>query len=317
MITESILDPGYFTETTHTHTLFVLCAMTQTFFVLLAHYYNNRCKCSNSAQMIMSSPVKQRAVTDIRATVESHSDVAYYLLTIHGLSGTDAVASLHGIGKATVFKVAKKRCFPLFSIGDVHDENKSVEAQATIFMCAVYGKVAESCNSMTECRVKMWRSKTGKCGASSVKLCSIPPTTETFTEHVHRCHLQVAIWKAALLESPPEMDSTKYGWELDHLDNLFPRTVPSGTLSAPPDILQLIHFNCKASRYRTAACSCTKIGCTIFSLCEGAEACNNPLTRSQTVDESGLLRTQMMMICDETIIKVMRTHHNHANCIVV
>ena len=119
-------------------------------------------------------------------------------------------------------------CFPLFYIGDVHAEIKYVEAQATKFMCTAYGKVAESCNSMTERRVKMWRSKTGKSGASSVKLCSIPPTNEAFTENVHRCHLQVAIWNAALLESP-ELDSTKYGWELDHIGILVPRTVHSGT----------------------------------------------------------------------------------------
>ena len=136
---------------------------------------------------------------------------------------------------------------------------------------------------VSECRVKMWRSKTGKSGASSVKLCSIRPTTEAFTENVHRCHLQVAIWKAALLQSPPEMDSTKYGWEIDHLGILVRPTVPSGTLS---DVLQLIHCNGKASECRTAACSCTKMGCTIFCLCEGAEACRNPLTRSQTDDES-------------------------------
>ena len=173
----------------------------------------------------------------IRATVESHTDIADALLAIHGLSGAAAVASLHGIGKATVVKVAKKGCFPLFCIGVVHAEIKSVEAQTTKFMCTAYGKVAESCNSMTECRVKMWRSKTGKSGASSVKLCSIPPTTEAFTENVHRCHLQVAIWKAALLEAPPDIDSTNYGWELDHLGILVPRTVPSGTLSAPPDVL--------------------------------------------------------------------------------
>ena len=183
-----------------------------------------------------------------------------------------------------VVKVAKKGCFPLFCIGDVHAEIKSVVAQATKFMCTAYGKVAESCNSMTECRVKMWRSKTGKSGVSSLKLCSIPPTTETFTENVHRCHLQVAIWKAALLESP-EIDSTKYGWELDHIGILVPLTVPSGTSSAPPDILQLIHCNGKASGCRTAACSCTKIGYTILCLSEGVEACKNPLTRSQTENE--------------------------------
>ena len=70
-------------------------------------------------------------------------------------------------------------------------------------------------------------------------------------------------------------------WELDHLGGLVPRTVPSGILSAPPDILQLIH-SYKASGCRTAAPSCTKIGCTIFCLCEGAEACKIP----QPEDES-------------------------------
>ena len=127
--------------------------------------------------------------------------------------------------------------------------------------------------------------KTGRSGASSVKLCSIPPTTETLTENVHRCHLQVAIWKAALLDSP-ELDPTKNGWELDHIGILVPRTVHSGTVSAPPDILQLIRCNGKTSGCRTAACSCTKIGYTIFCLCEGAEACKNSLTRSQTENES-------------------------------
>ena len=49
-------------------------------FVLLFHYYNSRCKGSNSAPMIMSSPVKERAVIYIRATVEAHSDIADDLL---------------------------------------------------------------------------------------------------------------------------------------------------------------------------------------------------------------------------------------------
>ena len=67
---------------------------------------------------------------------------------------------------------------------------------------------------------------------------------------------------------------------------MVPRTVPSGTLSAPLDLLQLFHCNCKASGCRTAACSCTNIWCTIFCLCEGAVAFKNPLTGSQTEDES-------------------------------
>ena len=44
--------------------------------------------------MTMSSPVKERAVVDIRATVESRSDIADDLLAIHGLSGADAISSV-------------------------------------------------------------------------------------------------------------------------------------------------------------------------------------------------------------------------------
>ena len=56
-------------------------------FVLLVHFYNSKCATSNSAPMIMSSPVQERAVIDIRATAEKHSDIAHDLLAIHGLSG--------------------------------------------------------------------------------------------------------------------------------------------------------------------------------------------------------------------------------------
>ena len=100
-----------------------------------------------------------------------------------------------------------------------------------------------------------------------------------------RCHLQVAIWKSALQESPPDMDPTKYGWELDHQGILMPRTVPPGTLSAPVEILQLIQCKCKTSGCQTAACTCAKIGCTMFCECEAGELCRNPLTQTQCDDK--------------------------------
>ena len=114
---------------------------------------------------------------------------------------------------------------------------KYVEAQATTFICAAYGKSTKCCTSIIECRVKVWRSKTGKSGASLVNLYFFLPTTAAFMKNVHMCHLQVTTWKAALLESPPAMDPTKYGWEVDNQGILLPPTVPHDTLSAPPDIL--------------------------------------------------------------------------------
>ncbi|KAK2169438.1 hypothetical protein LSH36_10g12017 [Paralvinella palmiformis] len=110
------------------------------------------------------------------------------------------------------------------------------------FICAAYGNIAESCMSMIECRANMWRYRTGKSGVSSVKLCSLPPTNDAFVENISRCHLEVATWKAAF-KSPPTIDPTSHGWELDHQGILLPRTVPTGTLSAPADVLKLIHCN--------------------------------------------------------------------------
>ena len=63
--------------------------------------------------MIMSSPLKEKSVIDIRTTAEAHSDIADDLLAIHGLSGLDTVASLHGLGKTTVVKISKKGLFSI------------------------------------------------------------------------------------------------------------------------------------------------------------------------------------------------------------
>ena len=152
----------------------VVCDDTDVF-ILLVHFYNSKCEGSNYAPMVMSSPMTQRAVIDIRATADAHRDIADDLPAIHGLSGADTIASLHGIGKATVLKIYMQGGFSVSKVGDVEADMQSVEAQSIKFICAAYGKVAESCKSMTECRVKMWRHKIGKSGASSVKLCTLPP----------------------------------------------------------------------------------------------------------------------------------------------
>ena len=49
---------------------------------------------------------------------------------------------------------------------------------------------------MNEARIKVWRKKT-PIGAA-LKLCSLPPTTEAYTENVKRAHLQAAHWKASI-----------------------------------------------------------------------------------------------------------------------
>ena len=50
----------------------VVCDDTDVF-VLLVDFYNSKCEGSNAAAMIMSSPLKEQAVVDIRATAETHT----------------------------------------------------------------------------------------------------------------------------------------------------------------------------------------------------------------------------------------------------
>jgi len=75
---------------------------------------------------------------DIGATAEAHSGIADGMLAIHGLSGADNVATLHGIGKATVIKVSKTGRFSLSKLGVDKADMKSVEAEARNFICAAY-----------------------------------------------------------------------------------------------------------------------------------------------------------------------------------
>ena len=149
---------------------------------------------------------------------------------------------------------------------------------ATCFVSASYGKCTEGSTTMTDCRIQIWKAKTGKRGVSSIKLCKLPPTAEAFSEHVRRCHFQVAMWKAALDDAPPPMDPCVFGWERNHENVLLPSTVPA--LLAPEAILKMIQCNCVTSYCKTDSCSCAQIGCTMFCKCEGGELCKNRLTHT-------------------------------------
>ena len=83
----------------------VVCYGTDVF-VLFVHFYHIKCRGRNSAPMIVTSLMKERAGIDIGAIATAHSDISDDLLAIHGSSGADTVASLHGVGKATVIKIA-------------------------------------------------------------------------------------------------------------------------------------------------------------------------------------------------------------------
>ena len=97
---------------------------------------------------------------------------------------------------------------------------------------------------MSEARIKMWRKKADI--GSALKLDSLPPTTEAFTENAKRAHLQAAHWKASIegtVPPLPPIDALSHGWEHDG-SYLKPTTVSEGILSAPAAVLEMMRCGC-------------------------------------------------------------------------
>ena len=231
----------------------VVCEDTDVL-VLLVHFYHIKGRGRNSAPMNMTSLVKERAGIDIGTTATAHSGIADDLLAIYVFSGSYTVTSLHGVGKAIVSKITKKGTLSLSKVGDVKADMKSVQAQATKFICAACGKVAEPCTSMTECRVKMWRSKTGKSGVPS---CNSAPF-----------HQQMMRSSKTSTDVTCKSQHRKQHFLNHHRQRT--EQVMAGTSTTRASCYHeqcqqahylhlLTHCNCKTSGWLTATCICAKV----------------------------------------------------------
>ena len=147
--------------------------------------------------------------------------------------------------------------------------------QSTSFISACYGQT--NCSTMSETRLKVWLSKTGK-RSSTLKLCTLSPTTEAFKENVKRAHNQALIWLSLEAQNPPKLDAMEYGWVKDDQNkSLQPVTLPDKVKLAPEMVLHLIKCGCHtATPCSSRACSCNSANmkCTIFCTCYNQGCCN-------------------------------------------
>ena len=107
----------------------------------------------------------------------------------------------------------------------------------------------------------MRRKKKEEAVGAALKLCSLPPTTEAFTETAKRAHLQDAPWKGSIEGTLPPIHALTHGWKYDG-SYLKPTTVPEGTLPAPVAVLEIMQCGC-ASGCKGGHCKCSTIGCTV------------------------------------------------------
>ena len=145
----------------------ILADDTDVYALLLYHYLQQDLQ----TPMVMESPIKERTVVDICATVEKHRGIVPAILAGHALSGCDTVAACFGVGKGKMLKVLNSG-IPLGKIGNIQANWSDVMKQATKFTAACFGQ--PKATSMSEARVSVWTAQIGKPGMTRVpKLASL------------------------------------------------------------------------------------------------------------------------------------------------
>ncbi len=239
--------------------------------------------------IFMESAIKDRAVIDIQQSVQKNKKIIPNLLAAHALTGCDTVGASHGIAKGTMLTVLRKNMYPLDLLGDVNATWSDILQQAFHFTAACYGH--PECESLSDLRYKVWCTKLGNGTMASPKLCSLPPTDAAFEENVKRAHYQTAVWKAASLLSPPDLQPENYGWDKDENTKcLVPVTVPQNVSLAPQDILQLIRCSCSSDNpCRSTRCTCKKAGLPCTTFCKCYTKCLNEFNQADLESDEEIL----------------------------
>ena len=130
----------------------------------------------------------------------------------------------------------------------------------------------------------VWTSKMASHKVNSVPqlLRDLPPTAESFEEHVYRAHLQAAIWRCALQADPPDLNPVHYGWsrngDTKTLKKLESIGLKVDVSPAPVSLLKMIKYSCSSSQPCFTArysCSVARITCSVLCACQGDNDCKN------------------------------------------
>lgn len=153
------------------------------------------------------------------------------ILPVYCITGCDTVSSFHGHGKAKAFKLMMEKDAvhqPLQhvqSLGESRNISRSVRESCTRFIGSLYGKAG--CDSLNVLRCEK--------AAKKVTPRKLPPTEDSFEQHVLRTACQLMMWRQAdrlLLEMP---DPIFFGYFKETDGSLCPVMMTQS--SAAPELL--------------------------------------------------------------------------------
>ena len=99
----------------------------------------------------------------------------------HAVLGSDTTVCYFGIGKGTVVKVLRTKTVSLPSVGDLSAHFNDVLRKSTHSVAACYNVTPDEHMNISYVGQKVWASRVGKAQSCAPKLCSLPPTSETFS----------------------------------------------------------------------------------------------------------------------------------------
>ncbi|CAH3173624.1 unnamed protein product [Porites lobata] len=200
------------------------------------------------------------------------------LPAFHALTGSDATSAFAGVGK--------KRAYNILEDSEVHQESLSQLGQITLtegeikqcvkFVFSLYPTTKKTPSSLDELRYLLFCQKRQKSEA-------LPPTSDSFIQHLKRANYQVLVWRKSLVGNQDLPEPQCSGW-IEEDGVLCPILMTSNP--APESIIELTTCNCKKSLCRST-CSCANNGlcCTEACFCMAEPgSCLNP--HSNTYQDS-------------------------------
>lgn len=183
---------------------------------------------------------------------------------LHAFSGKDDTNFIYGIGKTKILKCRHHLdCDVISSYGETDDFRISDDLIGTArnLLMALYG--GQTFSSLAALRTHLFIA-----GGNSKDLRCLPPTEDSFRQHLLRCLYATLVQKRAHVPHPVLPVVTTFGWTMETFLQPVPMLLPPF-----PELTQsLTSCKCVASKC-TKNCSCkkSKVPCCVACKCEGKE----------------------------------------------
>ena len=191
-------------------------------------FFHTGCTC------VHTDPSRYVPVHDIHSELtQSQLNV---LLPVYCITGCDTCSFIRGKGKATAFRIMSndsEQHVGLAEFGASPTITKGISKSCVKLMGSLYGK--KECKSLNSLRCE----KAGR----NAKPKNLPPTDDSFQQHVKRCCYQLLIWRMALTANQELPDFTDFGYRFDTDGRL--EHVLSTQSHAAPELLNDIICSCE------------------------------------------------------------------------